>query len=256
MSQLVTFSIQSGSNGNCIYVEAGDTRLLFDAGISGRRARTRMAEHDRSPDGVDALFISHEHHDHIRSAGIFQRLFGVPLYTTRKTHAAARCDLGRLHDVRYFESGDSVRIDGVTVHTVPTPHDAVDGVVFIVEFEGKRLGIFTDLGHPFDGLVGLLAAVDAAYLESNYDRYMLEMGPYPADLKRRIAGAAGHISNTESAEVVHRALSGRHQWLALSHLSEQNNHPEVAVSTHREINGQMVPYHVSSRYDVSPLHVV
>ena len=248
--------MQSGSNGNCIYVEAGDTRLLFDAGVSGKTLRRRMAEHGRLPDDVQALVISHEHHDHVRCAGIYQRMFGLPIYITRPTHRAVRCDLGRLRDVRYFRSGASVQIDGVVVHTVPTPHDAVDGVSFIIDFESKRLGILTDLGHPFEGLADVLASVDAAYLESNYDADLLREGPYPEYLKRRIAGAGGHISNAESADLVRASATKRHKWVALSHLSEQNNDPALALAAHRRMTGAYYPYGVSSREEVSPLRVV
>jgi phosphoribosyl 1,2-cyclic phosphodiesterase len=256
LAAITTFSIQSGSNGNCIYVEAGPTRLLFDAGVSGKTARTRLAVHGRDPVGVDALFISHDHNDHLRSAGIFHRLFGTPIHLTRMTHAAAHCALGPLRDVRYFRAGDAVTVGRVIVHTVPTPHDAADGVVFVVEFEGKRLGIFTDLGHPFPALADLLASVDAAYLESNYDPQLLEAGPYPYHLKRRIAGPQGHLSNAESAELARGAVNGRQQWIALSHLSEQNNTPELALATHRALVGHEFPYDVSSRYAESALRYV
>ena len=250
---MITFSIQSGSNGNCIYVEAGDTRLLFDAGVSGRRAKERMAEHGRNPRDCDALFISHEHGDHIASAGVFHRMFDVPIYITKPTLQAKRYDLGRLSDVRHFEAGESIRMNGVVVHTVPTPHDAVDTVSFIVEFAGRRLGIFTDLGHPFPLLAELLGSLDAAYLESNYDADMLANGPYPDYLKERIAGGGGHLSNDQSADVVHRSAHDRLRWVALAHLSEENNTPETALETHRELVGSDVAFHVASRYFASPL---
>jgi len=250
---MITFSIQSGSNGNCFYVEAGDTRLLFDAGVSGKRARDRMAEHGRCPDDVDALFISHEHGDHIRSAGVFHRMFDVPVYVTKPTLNANGWHLGQLDDVRHFEAGQSIRIDGVVVHTIPTPHDAVDTVSFIIEHDDRRLGIFTDLGHPFSLLAELLESVDAAYLESNYDVGMLEKGPYPEHLKMRIAGGGGHLSNKESADVLRRLAHRRMKWIALSHLSEENNTPETAVDTHRTRIGRDLPIHVASRHAVSSM---
>jgi len=191
-------------------------RLLFDAGISGREAAGRMRVHGRDIRGVDALIISHDHDDHIRSAGIFHRMFGIPLYLTERTRRATRCDLGRLREVRYFQAGEPVQLNGVTVHTIPTPHDAADGVAFVVEHAGRRLGILTDLGHPFAALRDWLPALDAAYLESNYDPEMLERGPYPPYLKRRIRGDAGHLSNEESAALV-LAAGTRWQWVALAH---------------------------------------
>lgn len=250
---MITFSIQSGSNGNCIYVEAGDTRLFFDAGVSGKRAKERMAEHGRCPSDVDALFVSHEHGDHIRSAGVFHRMFDVPVYVTKRTLNANGWDLGRIDDVRHFEAGESIRLNGIVVHTIPTPHDAVDTVSFIVEFDDRRLGIFTDLGHPFRMLSELLESADAAYLESNYDVGMLDEGPYPEHLKMRIAGGGGHLSNKESADVLRRSVHRRMKWIALSHLSEENNAPEIALDTHQSMVSRDLPFHLASRYAVSPM---
>ena len=224
-------------------------RLLFDAGISGKRAEGRMRIHGRDIRDVDALLISHDHVDHIRSAGIFQRKFALPIYMTKPTHVGTYCDLGRLSDVRYFKAGEPLRFNGVTVHTVPTPHDAADGVAFIVEHEHKRLGIFTDLGHPFPDLVRQLDALDACYIESNYDPEMLENGPYPYHLQERIRGKAGHLSNEESAELV-RAAGTRLRWVTLSHLSEHNNEPKLALDTHRRRVGKQLPIHLASRYEV------
>lgn len=247
---MITFSLQSGSNGNSIYVEADDVRLLFDAGISGKRAEGRMRVHRRDIHDVNALLISHDHVDHIRSAGIFQRKFGLPIYMTQPTHAGTYCDLGRLSDVRYFNAGEPLHFNGVTVHTIPTPHDAADGVAFIVEHDNKRLGIFTDLGHPFAGLSRCFDALDACYLESNYDPEMLKNGPYPYHLQQRIRGEAGHLSNEESAELI-RAAGTKLRWAVLSHLSEHNNEPKLALATHRRLVGKQLPLHVASRYEVS-----
>ena len=128
-------SLQSGSNGNCIYVEAGDVKLLFDAGISGKQAAERLSLAGRDIAGVDALIISHDHADHVRCAGIYQRKFGVPLYVTEKTLRAARSsrDLGTLTDVRHFRAGAPMQFGRVRVETIPTPHDGADGVAFIVD---------------------------------------------------------------------------------------------------------------------------
>lgn len=247
---MLTFSLQSGSNGNAIYVEAGDVRLLFDAGISGKQAEGRMRVRGREMRDLDALIISHDHADHIRCAGIYQRKFGLPIYLTRKTHGATYCQLGRLTDVRYFQAGQPLRFGSVTVHTLRTPHDAADGVCFIVEHDGKRLGIMTDLGHVFEGLAGHLARVDACYLESNYDPDMLARGPYPFHLQQRIRGQRGHLSNLDAAQLV-RATGGHLKWVTLSHLSENNNHPELALDTHRRCVGRSFPFLLADRYAVS-----
>jgi phosphoribosyl 1,2-cyclic phosphodiesterase len=246
-------SLQSGSNGNCIYVEAGGMRLLFDAGISGATAAERLAAHGRDIRQVHALIISHDHSDHIRSAGIFQRKFGIPLFVTTRTLAAAqtRCSLGKLKEVHHFRSSGSIRLGGVIVHTVPTPHDGEDGTIFIVDDGARRLGIMTDLGHVFQDLGRLIGSCDAVLLESNYDPAMLANGPYPRYLKERIKGERGHISNREAAELIAGACGGRLRWAFIGHLSEQNNSPDVALRTHREVHGSAVPVQVASRYCVS-----
>jgi phosphoribosyl 1,2-cyclic phosphodiesterase len=252
-------SLQSGSNGNSFYVEAGDVGLLFDAGITGKRARQRLAERGRDIASCQALFISHDHSDHTRCMGVFHRQFGVPVHITRKTLRATTLDrnIGPLHDVRFFTPGDVRSFatghgDPVTVHTVATPHDSAEGVAFVVEHNDKRVGILTDLGHVFPALRDLLLSLDAVVIESNYDSRMLEQGPYPEFLKRRIRGRGGHISNEECADLLRgAALFRRLKWACLCHLSEENNEPALAVDTMRRAVGRAMQIHVASRHDVS-----
>ena len=171
-------SLQSGSNGNCIYVEAGGVRLLFDAGISAIQVEERLALHGRDV-AVDAVLISHDHIDHCRNMGILNRAFGLPIYATAKTYEAAkRHALGTIDDLRHFQSGEKVKIGKIVVETIRTPHDAEDGVVFVVDDGKHRLGILTDLGHVFSGLADVIAGLDAVLLESNYDPDMLANGSY------------------------------------------------------------------------------
>jgi phosphoribosyl 1,2-cyclic phosphodiesterase len=251
---IMAIALQSGSNGNCIYVEADGVKLLFDAGINGKQAKERLAAHGRDIRAVDAVIISHDHSDHVRHAGVFQRKFGLPLYVTQKTYdtAAKRHPLGKLSDVRFFCSDGRLQFGGVTVEAVATPHDASDGAAFVISFGSKRLGIMTDLGHIFDGLLETLGSLDAVFLESNYDPEMLETGLYPAFLKKRIKGPQGHLSNIESAELL-KALSGKRlKWACLSHLSEQNNNATLALKTHRNILQHDLDIHVADRYASTP----
>lgn len=246
-------SLQSGSNGNCIYVEAGGVRLLFDAGISGRQAQLRLAARGRDIADVDALLISHDHSDHARCAGVFQRKFGLPVYATQRTIQAAGAygGLGAMTDVRCFEAGGGLLFGGVVVETIPTPHDGVDGVAFVVDDGCRRLGILTDLGHVFDRLTPLIQSLDAVVLESNYDPVMLARGTYPEPLKQRIRGPRGHLSNSESAELLCRAAGGRLRWACLAHLSAENNTPQTALACHQSVLGSRLPLHVASRYEPS-----
>jgi len=255
---MVAVSLQSGSNGNCIYVEAGGARLLFDAGISGVQAERRLAAFGRDIRKVDAVVISHDHSDHVRCAGVLHRKYGLPLFASRPTLRAAErnLDLGAMREVNSFVSGGALRFKKMTIETVRTPHDAEDGVAFVVCAEGKRLGILTDLGHVFDGLPELIKSLDAVFLESNYDPEMLESGPYPAFLKARIRGPHGHISNIESAELLRGNASRALQWACLAHLSEQNNRPGLALHTHRRIVGDAFPIHAASRCEPTGLFEV
>jgi phosphoribosyl 1,2-cyclic phosphodiesterase len=243
-------SLQSGSNGNCIYVEADGVRLLFDAGISGIQAQNRLAQQGRDIAQVDAVLISHDHVDHCRSMGIFHRKFGLPIFATAKTYrAASRYKIGEIEDLRHFTAGETLRFGRVTVETTPTPHDGADGVVFVVDDGKHRLGILTDLGHVFSDLQAVIGSSDAVLLESNYDPDMLANGPYPEWLKARIEGPGGHISNFEAAEILRSTR--RIRWACLAHLSEDNNTPALALQTHRRIAGKRLPLFVASRYEAS-----
>ena len=230
-------------------------RLLFDAGISGKMAEQRMAERGRDIRDVDALIISHEHSDHLRCAGIYQRKFGLPIYITHHTHTrgARWCNLGRLSDVRYFTSGETLDFKGVSVHTIRTAHDAADGVAFVVECERKRLGILTDLGHAFPGLQSVLESLDAAYLECNYDPELLARGTYPPALKARIRGPRGHLSNDDSARLLQATGRRRPRWIAVAHLSEENNRPELAIGAQIAAVGRDYAVHHAPRHSPSEM---
>lgn len=237
--------LQSGSAGNCILVEGGGTRVLFDAGISAKRTSERLAAAGVEIASIDAILISHDHSDHVAAAGILARRHGRRVYLTEPTWRAIHEHFGAQTPCQHFTAGATLRIGGLTIETIPTPHDAVDGVVFVVSDGQRRLGILTDFGHVFAWLPGIVEQLDAVYLESNYDAAMLADGPYPPALKRRIAGPGGHISNDESAELL-AARGRRLQWACLAHLSQTNNTPQRALATHRRIHGQDLPLTIAA----------
>ena len=256
---MIALALQSGSNGNCIYVECSSARLLFDAGISGIQAERRLARYGRDIRDVSAVILSHDHADHARCAGVYHRKYGLPIFVSRRTFAAAARqyrNFAALEDVQYFESGQSLQFGRVTVETIRTPHDGADGVAFVVAEGRKRLGILTDLGHVFEGLEEVVGSLDAAFLESNYDPEMLATGPYPAYLKARIRGPRGHISNIEAAQLLRARARNGLKWICLAHLSEQNNEPALALKTHREIAGGGYPLYAASRYEPTGLFEV
>lgn len=255
MRRMKVVSLQSGSNGNCFYVESEKASLLFDAGISGRQAETRLAQHGRDIGQADALFISHDHSDHTSGMGVFSRKFDVPVYITKRTLDAVRRhrDIGKIDRIRLFSAGDSIVFGDVTVHTIPTPHDSVDGVAFVVENHESRVGILTDLGHAFEGLRDVLRSLDAVVIESNYCDEMLESGAYPEHLKQRIRGRGGHLSNRDSAQLIKECGSSRLKWACLCHLSEDNNRPERAREIHSSVLGPDFPIHIARRDGVSEI---
>lgn len=252
---IFTCSLQSGSNGNCFYVETPDARLLFDAGLSGKTAQERLAHHHRDIHDVDALIISHNHGDHTCGAGVFHRKFHLPLYITAGSFQACSAQIGPIDCPHTFQPGQSLRFHATTVHTIPTPHDGRQGVAFVIEHDNKRLGIFTDMGHPFPNLGKCIAGLDALYLESNYDPDMLAQGDYPVWLKRRIAGHKGHLSNQQAATLILDHAPAL-QFLTLAHLSHHNNTAELALATARDTIGPSTPIALSPRSGPSqPFHI-
>jgi phosphoribosyl 1,2-cyclic phosphodiesterase len=245
---VIAISLQSGSSGNCYYVEANRVRLLFDAGISSIEAARRLKTYGRDIRDVDALIISHDHADHARHAGVYQRRYGIPLYITSRTlHSASeKYALGKLNDVRYFMAGGTLQFGNVTVQTFPCPHDAADSSVFVVSSHEKSLGILTDIGHISSELISLIPSLDGVFIESNYDHDMLENGPYPDILKQRIRGPEGHLSNREAAGLLQEGM--RLQWACLSHLSKNNNNPQTALTTHREVLRKDLTLYTASRH--------
>lgn len=253
-STLRMVSLQSGSNGNCIYVESRGVRLLFDAGLSGTRTKERLAEIGVDIASIQGVIISHDHSDHISGAGVLHRKFGLPLWMTRGTYEQAmqRKRIGRVTEPKLFDSGATLSFGKLQVETLATTHDAAEGVCFVVDNGQARLGIMTDLGCPFLELPRVISTLDGVLLESNYDPEMLENGPYPDDLKRRIRGKRGHISNREAAQLLH-GMGAKLRWACLGHLSQDNNHPEVALETHRALLGNRLPLFVASRYECCEL---
>lgn len=250
-----TCSLQSGSNGNCFYVETRDVQLLFDAGISAKQAYQRLSVHDRDIANVKALLISHDHSDHSRHAGVFHRRIAAPLYISHGSWQACKSKLGAVREVKPFDAGGELRFGRTLVQTIPTAHDGKDGVAFVISSEGKKLGIFTDLGHRFAGIENWLADLDGLYLESNYDPDMLANGPYPYWLKQRIIGNGGHLSNHQAADLV-RDSCKKLKRLILAHLSEHNNCPTLASKIARDILGPDLNISLAPRKSASDMFVI
>ena len=244
-------TLQSGSSGNCVFVQSSGTRILFDAGISGNKAARRLADFGYDIRDCHALVLSHEHSDHICGAGVFHRQFGLPVFANVRTWNAARAkpSVGHLGCPNHFETGQAFEIGSLRIFPIATPHDAIEGVCFVVEDieSGRRFGLLTDLGHVFRGLERVIESLDAVLLESNYDERMLHQGSYPQHLKNRIASKRGHLSNADAAQLLKRCNTTHLQWVCLGHLSAQNNSPEAALETHHAHYGDRFAIYCADR---------
>ena len=221
-------SLGSGSKGNSLYLETGDTRLLIDAGLSLRETLLRMEERGLDPCSVDALLVTHEHIDHLRSVGSFARSFKIPVIASHKVCCKAEKYFKKTQLIE-FEAGGCFNFRGVTVDPFPITHDACDPVGFVVESREGCYGTATDLGIVTRLVVEKLRGCRALNLESNHDVEMLMNGPYPWALKQRIKSRHGHLSNQESLELLHEVAHAGLEALVLAHLSEVNNHPDHVV---------------------------
>lgn len=220
----------SGSSGNATLVEAGRTRLLIDAGLGPRTLAERVQSAGVDPASLAAVLLSHEHSDHARGAAAFSARWGVPLFGTRGTYAAAGLGAHELAGYQVLEAGCSRAIGALAVTAVRVPHDAAEPLAFVVAVPGGgALGHATDLGHLSRSVVESFAACQAVLVESNYDPTMLRDGEYPWSLKERILGPFGHLANGDVGRYLAADLGAACRTVVLAHLSEKNNHPELAL---------------------------
>ena len=225
--------LASGSKGNAIFVSSGHASLLIDAGLSGIEIERRMESRGLSPENLDAILVSHEHTDHIQGVGALSRRFGLPVYVNRKTRAAALPQLGKIDDLRDFECGIPFKLKNLDLHPFSIPHDAQDPAGFIINRNGAKIGIATDLGIATAVVKEHLKSCHLLVLEANHDPTMLIDGPYPWPLKQRIKGRTGHLSNEDSKLLLEEVSHGGLQHVILAHISDTNNTPEKALDVVR-----------------------
>lgn len=230
-------SLASGSNGNCYYLEEGDDAVLIDAGVSRKQIIERMNRLGLSLSKLRGVFISHEHNDHIHGSDVFARKSGMEIFLTQKTYAA----YGRTINggsVSFFSPGQKVQVGSLCVHPFLKSHDAAQPCSFSVSSADRTVAVMTDIGTHCENVIEHLRRADAVFLESNYDEQMLKTGPYPAYMKRRIASDVGHLSNVQAAALALAHASSRLKHVFLSHLSANNNTPELALRTFMEMIGK------------------
>ena len=220
-------SLGSGSRGNALLVEAGNTRLLVDAGFGPREMSRRLERLGLTADAVDAVLVTHEHSDHIGGVFACARRFGWAVLLTHGTLAAC-ADTGADTRITIIDSHESASVGDICVHPFPVPHDAREPVQFTLADGARRLGVLTDAGHVTPHMVAMLEACDALVLECNHDTAMLEQGRYPQALKRRIGGPWGHLDNAAAASLLSQIGAEKLQHVVAAHLSEENNSPALA----------------------------
>jgi phosphoribosyl 1,2-cyclic phosphodiesterase len=232
----VTVSVvASGSRGNCALVASSRTKILVDAGISCRETFKRLKALGENPAELSAILITHEHSDHVYGLAVLARKLSIPVFMTGATHAAwaraQRNEKGerpQLSQLERFESGHRFQVGDIEVKPFTIPHDAADPVGFTFRVEGSKVSIATDLGYLPPNVRDHLRGSDVLIMESNHDVEMLRGGPYPWSVKQRVASNVGHLSNEKLADFFTGDYDNHAAFVILAHLSEQNNHPEIA----------------------------
>jgi phosphoribosyl 1,2-cyclic phosphodiesterase len=233
-------SLASGSSGNATLVEAWQapgerpTRLLVDCGLGPRRLASALALRACTPRDLDAVFVTHEHSDHVGGVVALHRRHGVPVWASAGTWAAATSGEPRWAGAAQLaRHGIAITIGALTLHPFAVPHDSAEPLQLVCTEGQRRLGILTDLGEPTDAIARTLLGCDALLLECNHDAAMLAEGPYPAWLKRRIGGARGHLGNHQAAALLDACRHDGLQHVVAAHLSRHNNRPALALDALR-----------------------
>ncbi len=253
MSLLIT-SLASGSNGNCYYVGNSTEAVLIDAGVSCREIEKRMARLELSMNIVKAIFVSHEHSDHVCGLQLLARKFNLPVYATAAT--LKRCGF-HPGDALYrsFKVNEIVEVEGLSVHCFLKQHDAVEPCSFTIKCGNTTVGVFTDIGKPCTTVIEQFSQCDAAFLESNYDDDLLNNGNYPYYLKNRIRSDHGHLSNQQALELFTAHRSPYLSHLFLAHLSKNNNCPNL-VQRLFDAHAGDTKIIVASRFKETPVFTI
>lgn len=228
-------SIASGSSGNCLFAGTDNTSILIDAGITRKRINEGLDTIDMKLSDIDAIFVTHEHIDHTKALGVISRSNHIPIYATKDTcdyishmNSLGDFDLELLHTINPDED---FTIGDITVTPHSVWHDAVDPVCYSIVSGSKKISIATDLGDYDDYIINNLKNSDLLLIEANHDIKMLEVGPYPYDLKMRILSKHGHLSNEAGGSLISSILNDHIRAILLGHLSKENNYPDLAYET-------------------------
>lgn len=248
-------ALASGSSGNCFYVSSKDNGILVDAGISAKQIKLRLQQIKRKVENIKAIFITHEHSDHVRGADVFARQFNIPIFATKGT--AQNCFLCSNEKlINIIKNNECIKINGFEIEAFSKSHKAADPVSFSIA-ENKRISIITDAGHACKNVISHVKDADTLFFESNHDLDMLESGPYPYYLKKWIKSDLGHLSNKQAGLCILEHASSRMKNIVLAHLSQTNNTPEIALSSFQNLMKERLDMRprtiVSERSEPTPL---
>jgi phosphoribosyl 1,2-cyclic phosphodiesterase len=229
-------SLASGSSGNCYYLGTETYGILIDSGIGVRTIKKSLKEYGLALERVKAVFITHDHADHIKSVGTLGEKYGIPVYTTPEIHVGINknyCMTEKLTSasVRYIHKEEPIQLEDFKITAFEVPHDGTDNVGYCIEADNKVFSFLTDMGEITPTAAQYICKTNYLVIEANYDEEMLQMGPYPQHLKVRIAGPNGHMSNRNTATFLAENLNENLKNIWLCHLSKDNNHPDLALKT-------------------------
>jgi len=230
-------ALASGSNGNCYYIGNKEDAILIDAGINCKQILIRMKEKGLDPGKIRALFITHEHHDHVCGARVLGKKLDIPVYMTKGTYQSLYFTNQPLA-VRFIEPGQPVLLIPFIIHSFLKNHDAKEPTSYRIELQGINVGVFTDIGSPCHNVTSHLKECHALFLETNYDEKMLWEGSYPYPLKQRIASDVGHLSNMQAVSLLSEHAGPALKWVLLSHLSGENNTPQIAYDALKHLENR------------------
>ncbi len=226
--------LASGSDGNCYVVRSEDRAVMIDAGLSYKKIKSLMDINGIDDSEIEALFVTHEHSDHVGGAGVISRKLDIPVYCNQRTFDASNLGKVQFNPITMM---NTVHVAGMDIIALPTSHDAVEPCAYMLNTGDTKVLIATDTGKITFPIEHALEEADIAVVESNYDKKMLDYGPYPPSLKRLIDSDIGHMSNLECARAVKRTMHDNGRKIFLGHLSRHNNTPDIAKDTMSDITG-------------------
>ena len=253
-------SLYSGSSGNCSFVQTDTTKLLIDVGESGKKIGEALNSIDVDPNSIDAILITHEHSDHIKGLSALAKKYNIPVYANVETWNAMSAQKEKINNelIKHF-TFDKFSVGDIDVKPFSIPHDAANPCGFNIFHKNKKMSIATDIGHLTDRIIKHLSDSSFILLESNYEPEILKCSSYPYNLKQRIKGPNGHLSNSEAGKAISYLSNHGLNQVMLGHLSKENNFPELAYKTvveeliNNKVDVNSIKLSVANRYDTSSI---